>query len=378
MPMKTKQLLHHLAYLKEFYDSIPSPKYRNVDLATWKVKFGELQSLKDDLAYDKEYQKLANAMSQIIAKLERFLSLTGKPQSEIWSNMSDRGMNKAIPPVLERVGQTLPVKWNDKWGNTCSVSNGYWGAKNYRVMDVLSYMFLRKVGGDRLPKDGQPIFNDLRDIIELENQLYGNNDNVISTKTIHYIRFTDDQFRKASRLRISSAEIMTLLLETSRVEFKLTFPVRLKSTGARENIHSMNYYSRFFELRHDDLSVRSDGVVLSRQYKVSFNTFLGELTVNNLLAKFNDPIDIRLYLLPDSAQIFYRRALSHNNFPKIPFNLSKIAELTGLIDTNQRNLAATVETNILGPLKEHGYIESYEKVTENCNEPKYVIKRATR
>ncbi len=65
-------------------------------------------------------------------------------------------------------------------------------------------------------------------------------------------------------------------------------------------------------------------------YSFTFNTFLGELTVNNLFAKFNDPIDVRLYLLPDSAQIFYRRALSHNNFTKNEYNLTTIAELTGL------------------------------------------------
>jgi len=373
--MKTSQALNQLKYLQVFYDSIPQPRYRHADLAVMREKLDELRSLKDDLGHYPEYQKLLNAMSQIVAKLEKFDELSCKSQREIWSNKSERGMNKVIPPILERAGKTLPVSWTDKWGNTCSVSNGYWGARNYRVMDVLGYMFLRKVGGDRLPKDGEPTFNDLCDIIELEKQLYGGYDNVIPGKAIHYIRFTDDQFRKDSKLKISSAEIMTLLLETSRVEFKLTYPVRLKATGARENIHSMNYYSRFFELRSEDLSVRSDGVVLSRRYQVTFNTFLGELTVNNLLAKFNDRIDIRLYLLPDSAQIFYRRALSHNNYPKIDYGLTTIAELTGLTDSNQSNLTVTVEKNILRPLIEHGYIESYEKVTENREDPKYVIKR---
>ena len=55
-------------------------------------------------------------------------------------------MNKVIPPILKRKGQTLPVEWTDKWGNTCHISNGYWGAKNYRVMDAIGYMFLMKDG----------------------------------------------------------------------------------------------------------------------------------------------------------------------------------------------------------------------------------------
>jgi hypothetical protein len=374
--MTADQALNVLKNCKEFYDSIPSPKFRNADLDTLKEKLEELQCLKDDLRDVQEYTKLVNAISQIVAKLERHNSLFNKPASEIWSNMSDRGMNKAIPPITKRAGQNFPVDWTDKWGNTCSISNGYWGAKNYRVMDALGNMFLMKEGGDCLPKDAEPIFNDLIDIQQLESQLNGGQGSIHRVNIIRYIRFTDEQFRQFSKLNMNSTEIKNLLLETSRAEFKLTFPVRCKATGAKENIHSMNYYSRFYELRHDDLSVKKNGVVLSRKYRVTFNTFLGELTVNNLFAKFNDPIDVRLYLLPDSAQIFYRRALSHNNFKKNEYNLTTIAELTGLTGNNEWNLAITVEKNILAPLQEYGYIDSFEKVTSNRTEPKYIIRRS--
>ena len=137
----------------------------------------------------------------------------------------------------------------------------------------------------------------------------------------------------------------------------------------------MNFYSRFFEIGHEDLSVKSDGKVLARRYTVVFNTLLGELFVNNLLAKFNDRIDIRFYLLPESAQIFYRKALIHNNFAKIEFHLATIAEFAGLTDRNPWNLLTTVETNILKPLIDHGYIDSYEKVSEDQKAPKYTIRR---
>ena len=174
---------------------------------------------------------------------------------------------------------------------------------------------------------------------------------------------------------MNSTEIKTLLLETSRVEFKLTFPVRLKSTGYKENIHRMNYYSRLFEIGHEDLSIKSNGIVLTRRYTIVFNTLLGELFVNNLLAKYNDPFDIRFYLLPDSAQIFFRKALIHNNFKKIVFNIATIADYARLTDNNPWNLANTVETNILEQLREYGYIDSYEKVGEDPKAPKYIIRR---
>jgi hypothetical protein len=138
----------------------------------------------------------------------------------------------------------------------------------------------------------------------------------------------------------------------------------------------MNYYSRFFEIGHEDLTVKSNGVVLARRYTIIFNTLLGELFVNNLLAKHNDRIDARLYLLSDSAQIFYRRALSHNNYGRNEYKLATIAKLTGLTDKNQRNLATTIETNILEPLIEYGYIDSYEKVSNGSKIPKYIIRRS--
>ena len=138
----------------------------------------------------------------------------------------------------------------------------------------------------------------------------------------------------------------------------------------------MNYYSRFFEMGHEDLSVKSNGVVLARRYTIHFNTLLGELFVNNLLAKFNDRIDIRFYLLPDSAQIFYRRALVHHDYKTPSFNLATIAEYAGLSDQNPWNLVTTVETNILQPLIEYGYIDSYEKVGDDPKAPKYILCRS--
>jgi hypothetical protein len=374
--MKTDQAHKIFTEVQEFYRAIPSPKYRHVDIKTFQAKFYQLENLKDDLGREKAYLKLINAMSQIIAKLEKYNALANMPKGKVWSNLSERAMNKVIPPVLKRKGQGLPVEWTDKWGNTCSISNGYWGIKNYTVMDVIAHMFLLKEGSDCLPKNTTPIFNDLFEIQQRESLLNSGHGNITLTSNKHYIRFTDDDFRKFTGFQMSSAEIKDLLLETSRVEFKLTFPVRLKSTGSKENTHRMSYYSRFFELGYENINAKSNGVVLARRYTIIFNTLLGELTVNNLLAKFNDRIDIRFYLLPDSAQYFYRRGLINNNFGNIEFNLTTIAEYAGLNDSNPWNLTTTVETNILKPLIEYGYIDSYEKVGSDPKTSKFIIRRS--
>jgi ribosomal protein S8 len=63
---------------------------------------------------------------------------------------------------------------------------------------------------------------------------------------------------------------------------------------------------------------------------------------------------------------------------KIEYNLTSITELAGLTGNNLWNLATTVENNILGPLREYGYIDSYEKVSGDRSAPKYIIKRFSR
>ena len=377
------------AEIKQYYDSIEQPKYRNAELKELQRRYGEMLGIKDWLESDPRYVRLLNAMSQILARLGRHEELTSAAAGgEGWSNLSERGMNKAIPPVYSIKGSDTHMEWTDRWGHSCYVSNGSWTAKNYRVMDVLGYMFLLREGGDRLPEDRSPIFYDLADIevreVQLNKKAAGHNftgdgqddtDKVQQFQYRYSIGFTDSQFRKFSGLGLGSTEILTLLLETSRVEFKLSFPVRLKCSKD-ENRHRMNFFSRFFELSYQDLQVRKDGIVQERKYRVHFNTLLGELFVNNLKARFNDRIDLKFYTLSDSAQIFYRRMLLHHNFPTTELYLKTIAEAVGFRDQNLTNLIKTVESNILGPLKEQGYIESYKRNGgRKFEEIKYIITR---
>jgi len=362
--------------VQEYYNSIDYPKYKNISLKKFKEKFEALNGIKIHLESNVLFTRLVNAMSQTIAKCERQEKLAQLPENEIWSNLSERGMNKVIRPLqkAKNIDVSFPVEWIDKWGNACYISNGFWAAKNYTVMDVLGYMFLLKEGGDSLPDYADPIFQDINAIIEREDQLSTDGkgsqlpekaDPDASKSRVlnnaYSIGFTDRDFRKNTGMDLSSSNIKDLLLETSRVEFKLSFPVRLKETGNKENIHRMNFYSRFYELCEEETKIRKDGIVQSRRYRVHFNTFLGELFVNNLKSRYNNKIDLRFYTLPDSAQIFYRRHLIHHDFSDLPIYLEKIVKSVGYTDTNITNLIKTVESNILEPLKKYGYIKSYKK-----------------
>ena len=57
---------------------------------------------------------------------------------------------------------------------------------------------------------------------------------------------------------MSSSDILNLLLDTSRVEFKLVYPVRLRNEeGPKQDLYFMNIYSRFFELGRSEGDVQT-------------------------------------------------------------------------------------------------------------------------
>jgi hypothetical protein len=350
------------------YARLEYPKYRHVDLAAAQKNLNALNTLKEYLGDDPLFRNLLNSLSQAVSKL----TLDRK-----WRNASERGINKAIPYVVRKKGQTIdfPFRWvEEKSGQLCFLNNGYWGARNYMVMDVVGYFFLLKEGKDLLPQEPRPIFEDLESVRKREGELNPPS----NFKPKYSVTFTDEDFRKFTGSKLSSNEIYQLLHETSQVEFKLVFPVRLtdKKRGSQEQWYTMNYFSRVFEFAYVDKEKRKDGVVNQREYTVVFNTLLGELFAHNLLTKNYDWVDTGFYKLPQAAQVFYRRFLLHNNFHSIPINLENISAKLNYWDRNETNLPKTVEESILDPLKDFGLISFYEK-EEGLGGLKYVIHRSS-
>jgi hypothetical protein len=298
-------------------------------------------------------------------------------------------MNKAILPLVRKGKEDMefPFSWeDDSLQHACYINYGYWNHRNYMVLDVLGYFFLLKEGGNVLPERTPPIFDDLDSIETREKELNQQSRLVqqaqpITTEDIsiiqrqkYWVKFDDSDFRRFTSLKINSNEILKLLLDTSRVEFKLVYPVRLRDDKDRfkENSYIMNFFSRLFEFGYINKEVRSDGIVRSREYYIVFNTILGELFVNNMKTHNFDLINNSLYNLPYSAQILYRRLLVHNDLTQQDINLETIKEKLNLEDENVTNLRNTIELNALEPLKQYGFITDYRR-TEGLNGVKYSI-----
>jgi len=378
---ETALMLHRII---DDYNALPEPKYRNANLDILKRDYALLVEMKYQQKGNHAFDNILNAIAQTIHKM--------MPKNNDWRSISDRGINKAIPPIVRKKNHPIefPFQWIDDKSRITCYCNGYWGAKNYMVMDIVGYSLLLKEGKDRLPEISAPIFNDVDSIATREYAISGNGNTSPSSQLIkndqdiiqrikdtrYHITFTDKDFRKHISQDMSSNDIFNLLWETSRVEFKLVFPVRMwDGKKAKEQTYTMNFFSRLFEFGYIE-KARSNGIVQAREYYVFFNTVLGEMFAHNLLSKSYDWLDNTFYNLPYNAQIFYRRIVLNNNYKSIPVKIETIKERLNLDDKNITNLRNTVERNILAPLITQGLIDSYEKEEDGLYGLKFIIKRA--
>lgn len=359
--------LNILTALKAEYDAIPYPKYLNADLNMLEGAYERLRGISELMKDDPVFIMLKGSLLQTIKRCK----LKGT-----WTNISERGINKAILPVSKKRGLEVnfPIDLENKDGRRCSI-NSYWGARNYMVMDVLAYMFLLKTGGNRLPKSAEPIFPNMESIQRREKELDTAATDTLTTidsfilnssDAPYFIRFNDTHFRKFTGLDITSNDILDLLLETSRVEFQLEFPVMMMKRSKNKNVFEQQYFemtifSRPYEMGYVNTRVRKDGIVQGRTYDIYINTILGELFAHNLLTQNYDMVSNNLYNLPASAQIFYRHFLLHHNFTHIEIYFDTIKSRMNLKDKNRTNLINSLERNTFEPLKRNGLILDYKQ-----------------
>lgn len=379
-PMTKEESEVILSLIISRYTAVRQPKYRNADLEQLSTDYTTLREMSELQGVNLSYRNILNAISQTLKKM------TAVMKSDRIC-VSEKGLNKVIRPLRRKKDHVIqyPVEWvDDKTRQLCFINNGLWDDWNYMVMDALAYMLLMKEGEDRFPQKVIPVFGNLESINRREEELNGNpkepNAPPAPSDTAdiswiknhkYWVRFDDAEFNRLTRKSLKSIEILNLLLNTARVEFKLAYPVKVKSeNGPREHLYRMNVFSRFFELVSIEKE-RADGIVQRREYHVCFNTILGELFVHNLKSKYYDLLDSSFYHLPQNAQVFYRRFFLHHTYERLAVNLETIVERLNLSDRNITNLMATIENNVLNPLMDAGLIKSFGKMKSGRKNKKW-------
>ena len=76
------------------YHALPEPKYRNANLDILKRDYELLAEIKYSQMGNLRYDNIVNAIAQTISKMT--------PKNNDWRSVSERGINKAIPPVIKK------------------------------------------------------------------------------------------------------------------------------------------------------------------------------------------------------------------------------------------------------------------------------------
>ena len=133
--MTKEEMLPVLERIIADYGALNEPKYKHADIDLLKRDYGLLMEMKEFLKEDRHHAHIVNAISQTIKKITA-------PKGNGKITVTERGINKAIPPVVRKKNQPVkfPFEWIDKKGRNCFINVEHWGVRNYMVMDILGFI----------------------------------------------------------------------------------------------------------------------------------------------------------------------------------------------------------------------------------------------
>jgi hypothetical protein len=264
--------------------------------------------------------------------------------------VTERGLNKALVPVRRMKGKEIkfPFTWVEQRDGEqfeSSISN-YWDTSNFMVMDVLTNCY-KTLNRDKIAKR-EPV---------ITNLVTGEH---VNPKPIV---FTTEDFRKITgQTRLYRKEITTLILETSKIGFKIVYPVLyLEDITKGRNKGRQRVKQRYLSFGevYTIFKVELDG----DRFLVTFDPILGKFFCHNIQLKGFNQLPDNFYNLPKPAQLVYRKFFSHifNPHP-IKLHIDEISTLLNLETKDEGMLKYNIVKNILEPLKgnEPPLISSYE------------------
>ena len=264
------------------------------------------------------------------------------------------------------------------------MKNGPWGATQFKVMDVIGTVLryrLKNVSDIiNFKRNSMPtIKRYTTDIGEWREQLKPTenlfhcpakpvSESALNTYTKEVgsrergITITEKEFKKLFVGSCPSFDhILHYLNTTAQPEFKLNMPVKVhkeedNKIATKEIHYYVGEYSRLFNFAYEPIAkCKEDG----RKIYIFFNTLLGRIYFNNILARNYSIIKPGFYKLPDTAQLLYRKFISYHSFPVEPKELSEIKRELSL---NNKDDSALIQTicKSLECLKENKFIKSYK------------------
>ncbi|MCK4377950.1 MAG: hypothetical protein KAW01_01325 [Deltaproteobacteria bacterium] len=351
--MDYNKALVALNSIRERYNTIPTPKYANANLATLQDDFNQLKNMKELLRDNADYHRLISSVGKVLSRMQ--------PADSEWKNIAERSVNKAIRPTSQYNSKPYGfTEWENKYGQQQAIiPQRNWSARHFMALDIIGYSYMLQRSEDDLLKNDLPLFNNPHDI-ELKNDDLS-------------VTVSDKQFRQYSSLAMKSKDISRLLQEVASSTFKLNYPVRLlfHNNGKKgEHIHSMTDFSSFF-------SIGSISGNNNKTYEIRFDTLLGQLFLHNLRVRNCDYIPAITYHLPHPAQILYRRFILNNNYPQVSVNLANIIQALGYTYSNKTDLINTITAKAIEPLIKSKILASYT-FTDGLSDKKFILRKVSK
>ena len=270
------------------------------------------------------------------------------------------------------------LKTNNKY--PYKMKNGPWGTTQFKVMDiigtVLYYRLKERSDFDDIRKKFIPETDNYMETIDSWQKTIAPTMKLIPFPAEEENGSVLDEYNKMDlfprgvkitekdfkNLFIGSCpsfkHIIYLFNSTAQPEFQVNMPMKvcMKSGKTREIKYYINKYSRLFNFTYETVPKnKEDG----RTIFVCFNTILGLMFCNNILARNFSIIDPKFYELPDMAQLLYRKFVSFHDYHITPKYLTEIKRRLSLNNGNNSTLIKTIN-NSLKSLKENNFIKSYK------------------
>jgi len=317
------------------------------------------------LAAEKNLNKFAFPVMSIKGKPVEYPFRTSFSSYEFGCDQGTLGPRQWM--ILDILGTYIIQKTYNNFNGEVSLSYKIPTPRDWRVKQVsekfISYHMLRFLTG-RLSNCSTGLINE---------NFFGNGvfpqqkgQKYDRLKNPQSIIFTDSQLKKDLPFlkKYSSVQISELITQTSEVKLRMNYPIRFFDGKAYQNFQFTNYgsLSRLFSLKQvEDLDKSKTGSVLSRRYRIDFDTILGYFYVQNCISGYTDLLPGKFYELSDYAQLFYRiLVLPYFDGVKSKLGIDEIQQRLVLKTQDTDMLRKTIR-RILDELKDDGFLKDWSE-----------------
>jgi len=288
---------------------------------------------------------------------------------------TERSINKAIYPLTpyQTDKNDFPYKITED-DNTKYIISGYWTAREFMALDVISTIWLNKFckknNNGTIPKSP---YDDIIKQFAVRprdyNLLIDSNAEDVAPQ---HLPITNKELRGCWPVKASIAEMYQSITGASVPQMNLIYQVRIfeddkkmKEGGKYKTLFYDNTESspeKIFHVDSTEETIGKDGKIYGRDYILRIDPILGHFFLRNIMSINIDWLDLRFYSLSSKSQLFYRKLILLKKYERFWINLDTVR--ARLYPTNNHsslsNLCLGVES-ILNELQEKKFIIKWEK-----------------